>query len=106
MSRNRILFSELGGPTYIGRPNGEAARKKLKLDSLDNDSSQSFIVDIPKETFNINSSFFLGLFGKSIRNLGSKKSFLEKYKFETHGREYSVIDKSIERALRERKGIL
>lgn len=49
--------------------------------------------------YNINSSFFLGLFGKSIRKAGSKEAFLLKFKFETNGKEYQVINRSIERAL-------
>ncbi|WP_414432721.1 hypothetical protein [Alcanivorax sp. IL2] len=106
METKSINLADFGGPTYIGRDNGEAVRKKLGLDKMDKNNEVSFTIEIPEDTFNINSSFFLGLFGDSIRSCGSKSAFLSKFNFETHGREYSIINKSIDRALRERKGII
>ncbi len=94
-----INFSKLGGPTYIGRPNGEAARTALKLEELEQNVKVSFLIDIPEGTYNINSSYFLGLFGKSVRAAGSAENFLSRFKFETHGKEYRAISRGIERAL-------
>lgn len=95
-----IDFKKLGGPTYIGRDKGEAARKELKLDELEGSGVlERVFVDIPPGTYNINSSFFLGLFGKSIRKAGSKDKFLSLFEFRTHGKTYQVINRSIERAL-------
>ena len=37
---------------------------------------------IPMDILSFNSSYFLGMFGKSVRKYGSKEKFLEKYKFE------------------------
>lgn len=99
----KIDFKKLGGPTYIGRPNGLAARKNLRIESLERDPAVHFLVLIPKETYNINSSFFLGLFGDSIRMAGSAESFLKKFEFVTEGREYLVISRSVERALSKEK---
>lgn len=101
-----IDFKKLGGPTYIGRDQGEAARESFKLDELESSGLlKRVIVDIPPETYNINSSFFLGLFGASIRRAGSRDKFLSLFEFETHGKNYQVIKRSIERALVAQKGL-
>lgn len=99
----KIDFKVFGGPTYIGRPNGKAARKQLRIDELEKDPAIHFVVTIPKDTYNINSSFFLGLFGDSIRSAGSEDGFLKRFEFQTFGREYSVIARSVERALSKEK---
>lgn len=99
-----IDFKKLGGPTYIGRDNGEAARREFNLDELENDDAlEKVLVNIPPETYNINSSFFLGLFGKSIRKAGSKDEFLKSFEFNTNGKNYPVIMRSITRALVSKK---
>ncbi|MDP2572888.1 hypothetical protein Q8W40_11900 [Vibrio penaeicida] len=101
-----IDFKKLGGPTYIGRDKGEAVRKNFKLDELEMaDCLEKVRVNIPPETYNINSSFFLGLFGKSIRKAGSEENFLAVFDFQTHGKTYQVIKRSIERALVAKKGL-
>jgi len=102
-----IEFAKLGGPVYIGRPRGEAARKKLNLDDIDRDGSVTVEVIIPADTYSINSSYFLGLFGDSIRAAGSREAFLKKYIFKCEEviRESSV-ESGIERALHEHGFIL
>ena len=102
-SRIKINFSRLGGPTYIGRPNGQLAREKLNLDELEDKEGAEFLIDIPEDTFNINSSYFLGLFGDSVRKAGTRELFLSKFKFETHGKTYKVIERGIKRALMRNK---
>jgi hypothetical protein len=42
-----IDFARLGGPVYIGRPKGEAARKKLNVASFDGDANVVVEVGIP-----------------------------------------------------------
>lgn len=101
----KIDFAKLGGPTYIGRPNGESARKSIRLDELERTPDIEFDIDIPENTYNINSSFFLGLFGDSIRKAGSQEAFKKRFHFVTHGREYQVIDRSIQRALLKEKAL-
>jgi hypothetical protein len=100
-----IEFASLGGPTYIGRSNGEAARRKIGLATAEDDILVSFNIDIPDSTYNINSSYFLGLFGDSIRKSGSAGSFLARYRFETHGKSYRAIERGVERALLQDKGL-
>ena len=59
---------------------GEKAREIFKLDDEDMDSDV-VTIKIPEEVYSVNSSFFSGVFQKSIKRLGEKK-FREKYIFE------------------------
>ena len=105
MSTKPLNFSDLGGPVYVGRDRGEAARVKWKLDDADA-RDERFVVTIPDGTFSINSSFFLGLFGKSIKKAGSREAFLSRYQFVGEARFREKIDEAIERALFEGKTLL
>lgn len=64
---------------YTGRPEGKRVRVALNLDSLDESKSQINVI-VPDGTTSIKSSFFLGLFYKSILKLGLD-GFILKYKF-------------------------
>ena len=77
---NLINYRTGGSKIFSGRDKGIAARKELELNKFDG-ASESVEVLIPKDTWSINSSFFGGLFEKSIISLKEKR-FLEKYKFE------------------------
>ena len=100
-----IDFAALGGPIYTGRPNGERARDQLNIDALEDRPGVVFYVDIPESTYNINSSYFVGLFGSSIRKAGTRERFLDKFRFETHGREHRAIERGIRRVLLRRKDL-
>lgn len=63
-----------------GRPNGEAERKTLKIDELDN-TEFSYKIYVPDTVYSLNSSFFGGLFDESLKKLGEEK-FREKYVFD------------------------
>lgn len=63
-----------------GRQLGIDQRNKLKLDQIDKDQKKYNII-IPKNIISLNPSFFLGLFGESIRKLGNQENFLSKYNF-------------------------
>jgi hypothetical protein len=80
-----------------GRPSGEAARKHFKLDNLDV-IPEKVEVDIPQDLYGVNISFFLGMFGPSIRKRGTQY-FRDHYLFngpEVHNR---IIEEGIRRAL-------
>jgi len=62
-----------------GRNEGFDARKQLKINDFDTNDLE-YVIKIPQDTWSINSSFFLGLFGKSIRDIGESK-FRKKYLF-------------------------
>lgn len=82
---------------FAGRSRGEAVRTAAKLDEEDR-SAETVEVRIPEDTFSVNSSFFLGMFGESIRTLGEEK-FKEKYHFV--GKEISrVLEDGVKEALR------
>ena len=101
-----IDFANLGGPVYIGREKGEVARKKLSVDKLDSDPGVSVEVIIPSTTYSINSSFFLGLFGPSIRTAGTREAFLKKYIFKCSAEIMKSVETGIQRALLEHSYLL
>lgn len=82
-----------------GRDCGIDSRRKFNLDRIDK-SSDSVTVVIPDDVISMNTSFFLGLFGPSVRRLG-KTGFLAKYHFQCHDIHRSTIEEGIERALKE-----
>ncbi len=63
-----------------GRDNGVNLRKRLEIDKIENENDEIKII-IPQDVFALNSSYFLGWLGKSVRDLG-KESFEKKYLFE------------------------
>ena len=98
--RRRVSLADYNTPgikVFAGRDRGEAARKAAGLDALD--SAGEFVeVIIPDDVFSINSSFFLGMFGNSIRTLG-EMDFRQRYSFT--GRPVAlVLEDTIREALR------
>lgn len=81
---------------FSGRSEGKIVRKKLKLDEIDQ-TKEKLIIVFPEDTISLNSSFFLGVFGSSIRSLGKDK-FKEVYEFECSGFIHSSIEDGIKRA--------
>lgn len=80
---DRIDLSKHKGKTYrvlSGAELGKEVRKTLNIDLLDN-KTNIITFYIPNSVYSLNSSFFSGLFQKSIHDLGEKK-FREHYKFE------------------------
>lgn len=80
-----------------GRSRGEATRKKFKIEKIEEEHNQVKVI-IPKECYCLNSSFLLGLFGKSIRKFGSKK-FKEVFVFVNDENHREEIEEAITRAL-------
>ena len=66
--------------SFSGRPQGEAVRKSLNLEKLDNEPDE-IKIKIPSDTTSFNPSFFLGLLYNSIVRLGLPK-FQSKYQFD------------------------
>ena len=62
------------------RPTGITVRAQLKLDEKDKDGERYTMV-FDEKFVSLNSSFFLGLFDKSIQDLGESR-FNEKYRFD------------------------
>ena len=64
-----------------GRKNGKKAREDIKIERLE-DENDIIIIKVPMDVLSFNSSYFLGMLGKSVRKYGSKEAFLKKYTFE------------------------
>lgn len=77
---NLEQFRNPGSKVFSGRIQGKETREKLDLDRLDEEKGTIIIITIPKDTWSFNSSYFLGLFGPSIRKLG-KEDFEQKFRF-------------------------
>ena len=101
MSKGRVVVDlrDRGITSFVGRDNGEALRTKYDLDSVD--SKQQFPVRVifPDQTTTITSSYFLGLFYKSIKTAGSKSKFYDRYEFQAPDHIMSDIDVAIEDGL-------
>ena len=69
-----------GKKVLSGRDKGQDLRNVLKIEKLEREHEIINII-IPYEVFALNSSYFLGWLGKSVRDLG-KEEFEKKYKFE------------------------
>ncbi len=99
-----IDFRTLGMPVFTGRSRGENLRKQLRLDQI---SSEEVVhVYIPEEVYAVTSSYFLGLFGPSIRSEGSADAFFQKFKFDAPPLIKDAIADFVSRALREQKPLL
>lgn len=81
-----------------GRDLGEKQRQKFSLDNIDK-NTKLYKVIIPKNIVSINPSFFLGVFGNSVRYFKSKEKFLEKYEFDCNENAYFTIIDGINDAL-------
>ena len=101
----KLDLSRVGGPVYVGRANGLQASDKFKLDSLDNQEGVVEVI-VPQSTYALNSSFFLGMFDKSIKHAGSRESFLNKYKFTASKEILATIDNCIDRALLDKGSLI
>jgi len=97
-----IDFSRLGGPVFIGRDRGRKVRDKLDVDKLDVSDVQ-VSVNVPQNTYSINPSFFLALFGDSIRKFGSEEEFFNKYNINAPDHIMESIKSIVSRALLEKK---
>jgi hypothetical protein len=101
----KIDLAKFGGPVFVGREAGESARKRAHLDKYDGTPGRVRIL-IPEDTYSVNSSFFLGMFDKSIKKLGSREAFFEKYEFQYPKHLAESIEAAINRALLEKKVLL
>lgn len=95
-----LNFKDMGGPVYVGRANGEKAREHLNIDRLDTVPEPVEVI-VPDSTYSINSSYFLGLFGKSVRAFGTIDGFLGHYNFKAKQNLMDSIRRHADRALRE-----
>ena len=108
MTESKMLtidFRNLGGPVHSGRSKGELARKVFNLDEMDA-QQKSVIVHVPDDTYSVTTSFFLGLFGKSVRQAGSREAFLSRYEFQAPRIFLDTFDTCISRVLQEHHALV
>lgn len=101
----KIDFSRMGGPVFSGRQRGQINREKHSLDELDHSNSPVEVI-IPPNTYAVTSSFFLGMFGKSVQALGGREQFLGKYHINAPDMLKEKIEFYIELAVREKIPVL
>lgn len=89
---------KIGSKVFSGRLMGEELRIKYLLDEEDKIKEKVFI-KFPKDTFSLNASFFLGMFGKSVIALG-EEAFKNKYIFDCNDTIHKSIEDGINRALK------
>ena len=92
LARHRSQGSHL----LSGRDRGISVRADERLDDRDREKG-SVTVAVPEDIYSINTSFFLGLFGPSVRKLGSREAFLGHYKFVCT----PLLLEDVERGIRE-----
>jgi hypothetical protein len=97
----QINLNDFGGPVFVGRSNGAAVRERLDLNALDKCDGE-IVVAIPEDTYSVNSSFFLGLFGPSISYFGSRDAFLGHYHLRAPQHVLLSLEELIERTLTSR----
>jgi hypothetical protein len=83
---------------FAGRERGKHWRNEFHLDELDK-AADGVEVMIPEDIVAINISFFLSMFGKSVRSLG-KDRFREHYKFKCNSDLLPLIDLGIDQAVK------
>lgn len=87
-----------------GRERGIECREIFKVKALDR-TPDRIVVSIPRDIYSMNTSFFLGLFGESVRALG-KQGFTTKYEFDCDKIHNETILDGVERALKEGAGMV
>ena len=83
---------------FAGRDRGGHWRNEFKLDQVDNGTDE-VEVDIPADVSSVNISFFLGMFGKSVRTLGTE-GFRQRYQFHCNEDIRPLIDLGVEQAVK------
>lgn len=99
MTCKRIDFNIVAGRVYVGRQNGQAARTYFKVAEYDKDIDCSIEVIFPDNARTLASSFFLGMFGDSVREAGCKEAFLKRFKFKANEQIMKEIEVGISEAL-------
>lgn len=98
MEINLNNHTKKGSRVLSGRNEGKEVRKKFSLELIDR-NNENVTVIFPDDIISLNSSFFLGLFGPSVRFLG-KHGFQEKYRFICPEFVKKSIEDGIERAIK------
>ncbi len=81
-----------------GRDNGANIRQTINLEKIESENEKIEVI-IPTEVYSFNSSYFLGMFGESVKKFG-KEGFEKKYNFITENESIKMnIKDGIDEAL-------
>ncbi len=83
---------------FAGRERGKFWRQKFQLNELDR-APHPIEVVIPEDIISLNISFFLNLFGDSVRALG-REGFIDHYRFKSDPILEPLISQGIDQALK------
>ena len=83
---------------FAGRERGKHWRSAFNLDDLDGADDPVRVI-IPDDVIAVNISFFLSMFGKSVRSLG-KEGFRQHYAFECREDLLPLISLGIDQAVK------
>ena len=90
-------YRTAGVLVFAGRDRGELVRAKARVEEADKEA-EPVEVRVPEDVFGVTSSFFLGMFDKSVKRFGDD-GFRKHYHFT--GKDISaVLDDGIREALR------
>lgn len=84
----------------IGEPRGKDQYENLEIDKLEK-TYDVITITIPKSIINMSNSFFLGMFGDTIRKYKTRQNFLNKFHFVANDLMMSIINNGINDALNE-----
>lgn len=84
-----------------GKEKGEDARQYFNVDEMDAADTE-VVVLVPKELDGISSSFFLGLFSKSVQACGSPDKFFRRYKFDASSSILRQVKNGVKHSLMDR----
>jgi len=101
MKTQQIDLGDFRSPesrVYSGQDRGKTVRKKLKIKETEH-QYQIIKIIIPEDTISLNTSFFLGFLGESVKRYG-EINFRKKFIFDCSVIIQKDIDIGIERALK------
>lgn len=85
----------------IGRESGARLRQTVDLARVESKTTRRVLITSSESTLGMNTSFFLGAFGDSVRSLG-RLAFHERYRFDTAVvSSFFAVSTWVEEALRE-----
>ncbi|MEZ8102852.1 hypothetical protein [Vibrio bivalvicida] len=97
--KQTVDLRSIAGRVYVGRPRGKSARNYFKIEEYERDGSFPVTVIFPDNAKTLASSFFLGMFGESVRKAGSREEFLKRFKFYASNQIMNEIEVGISEAL-------
>lgn len=91
------------GQPFTGFEEGKKARHYFDLSTIDTDPNATAMIIFPTDTYAVSSSFFRGMFEKSIVTIKDRDAFFKKYAFMMGNNFCQVLDALVTRTLIQEK---